>query len=830
MNFPFYKQLDAMDCGPTCLRMVAKHFGRSIPAEYLRQKTQFGKEGTSMLSIADAAESIGLKTAGVKQTYKQLINDCPLPAIIHWDQYHFVVLVSVKKSFFAKIFASPLSSGRGAGGEVITIADPATGIVHLSKEEFCKRWLSTKTTAPILVPTNGVEQKVELSFDNVIQKPLAQTTLSQSSYTSSQFPPQPNGGEIEGAGIALLFEPTPAFSQTEFDYEQKAKPAAVSWGFLLNYLKQHKAYIFQILLGLLIASALQLVFPYLTQSIVDTGINTQNINFIQVILAAQLMLLFSQTVVEFIRSRILLYISTRITVSLLSGFWSKLLKLPLHFFDSKHPGDIMQRINDHHRIESFLTGSALNTVFSFFNILIFSFVLMRYSIPVFIIFAVGSMLYLFWIQLFLRFRRRLDYNRFSIAAKENTATMQLVHGVQEIKLNNAENSFRWAWEGLQAGLFKLNFKNLSLSQYQQVGSFFINQGKNILITFLVAQLVIEGKLSLGMMLAVQYIIGQLNSPIEQLTGFTQQLQDAKISLERLNDIHLLEDEEPQDKLLLRQLPQQYNIFLHNVSFTYPGAGNEPVLKNISLTIPQGKTTAIVGMSGSGKTTILKLLLRFYESYTGEIKIGGATIVSPQQSLCQSPGFISTSEVIEGAGIGLRFNNLSPKFWRSISGAVMQDSYIFNDNIQKNITVTGDAVNMERLLHACKTANILDWIESLPLGFYTKLGAEGHGLSGGQKQRIAIARAVYKNPQFIFFDEATNALDANNEKVILENLTTFFAGKTVVVVAHRLSTVKNADKIVVLENGAVAEEGTHETLTQKKGKYYELVKNQLELGN
>ena len=419
----------------------------------------------------------------------------------------------------------------------------------------------------------------------------------------------------------------------------------------------------------------------------------------------------------------------------------------------------------------------------------------------FAIFITGSILYLGWIQFFLRYRRKLDYQRFAIASKENNATMQLVYGMQEIKLNNAENTYRWAWEGLQAGWFKLNFKSLSLNQYQQIGAFFINQGKNILITFVVAKLVIDGQLTMGMMLAIQYIIGQLNSPIEQLIGFTQQAQDAKISLERLNDIHALEEEEPLHKEYNHALPNEHSIQIKNLSFTYPGAGNEPVLKNINLQIPQGKVTAIVGMSGSGKTTLVKLLLRFYDTYKGDIHLGTAN-----------------------------FKTISPKYWRSISGAVMQDSFIFNDNIRKNITVTDDKVDNERLMHACKTANILPFIESLPLGFYTKLGAEGNGISGGQKQRLSIARAVYKNPEFIFFDEATNSLDANNEKVILQNLQEFFKNRTVIIVAHRLSTVKNADKIIVLDNGEIAEEGTHTELTLQRGKYYELVKNQLELGN
>lgn len=733
-TFPLYKQLDAMDCGPTCLRMVSKYYGRSISLDYLRNKSQYGKEGVSLLGLADAAESIGLKSVGAKLSFEQLISDAKLPAIIHWDQYHFVVL-------------TPQSTK-----SKLVIADPAKGLIKLTKDEFLKHWVSTTE--------NGISK-----------------------------------------GVVLILESTPVFEQMNFTEDGQIEKRKMGWRFLFSYAIENKRYFFQILLGLLLGSIFQLIFPYLTQSIVDTGINTQNLNFIQIVLAAQLMLLFSQTIVEFIRSRILLHISTRINISLLSGFWAKLLKLPMHFFDSKHPGDIIQRIGDHHRIESFLTGTALNTFFSGFNLILFSFVLLNYNSTVFLIFATGSVLYLLWIRFFLSYRRQLDYKRFAISAKENNATMQMVYGMQEIKLNNAENSYRWAWESLQAGLFKLNFKSLSLNQYQQIGAFFINQGKNVLITFIVAKLVIEAKLTMGMMLAIQYIIGQLNSPIEQLIGFTQQAQDAKISLERLNDIHALDDEEPTHKQFNHFLPEEHSIHIKNLSFTYPGAGNEPVLRNINLAIQEGKVTAIVGTSGSGKTTLVKLLLRFYDSYKGDIYLNKTN-----------------------------FKTISPKFWRSISGAVMQDSFIFNDNIRKNITINDDKVDEERLIHACKTANIFEFIETLPLGFYTKLGAEGNGISGGQKQRLSIARAVYKNPKFLFFDEATNSLDANNEKVIMENLQQFFQNKTVIVVAHRLSTVKNADKIILMDRGELAEEGTHAELILKKGKYFELVKNQLELGN
>ena len=732
--FPFYKQLDAMDCGPTCLRMIAKYFGRSISLEFLRNKSEFGKEGITMLGLADAAESIGLKAIGTKLTLEQLVNEVTLPAILYWDQYHFVVLVP------------------GSTINRLLIADPARGIIKMGKKEFLDHWIASEV-------------------------------------------------EGTGKGVALLLENTPLFSEMDLNFTEQNQKKRIGWNFIISYLLEHKSYFFQIVLGLLISSIIQLIFPYLTQSIVDTGINSRDLNFVQIVLAAQLMLLFSQTIVEFIRSSILLHISTRINISLLSGFWSKLLKLPMQFFDSKHPGDIIQRIGDHHRIESFLTGTALNTFFSLINIIIFSLVLLSYNFSIFIIFTIGSLIYIIWIQFFLRYRRKLDYKRFYVASKENNATMQLIYGMQEIKLNNAENTYRWAWEGIQAGLFNLNFKSLTLNQYQQLGSFFINQGKNILITFIVAKLVVDGQLTLGMMLAIQYILGQLNIPVEQLIGFTQQAQDAKLSLERLNDIHSLDDEEPTEKQFNRYLPEEHSICIKNLSYTYPGAGNEPVLKNINLSIPQSKVTAIVGMSGSGKTTLIKLLLRFFDNYKGDIYIGSSN-----------------------------FKAISPKFWRSISGTVMQDSFIFNDNIRKNITVTDELVDNERLIHACKTANILSYIESLPLGFNTKLGAEGNGISGGQKQRLTIARAIYKNPKIIFLDEATNSLDANNEKIILQNLQDFFKNRTVIIVAHRLSTVKNADKIIVLDNGELVEEGTHNELTIKKGKYYELVKNQLELGN
>lgn len=774
----FIKQRDTMDCGPTCLAMICRYYGKNFNIQTLRDKTEIGKEGVNLLGINNAAESIGFRAQAVQLTFTQLINEAPLPCILHWGQNHFVVLLRSSRSFFRR-------------DDRIIIADPGKGIIKLSKEEFKQSWISSTITAP--------------------QTP--NQSSSHPSLLSLSKDGEGDGVRSEPAGIALLLEPTPDFYNQQNDKENK-----LGWGMLLGYFIRQKRYIVQLFIGLLLGSLLQLIFPFLTQSIVDTGINQHNLSFIYLILAAQFMLFFGRTVVEFIRSRILLYISTKINLAILSDFWIKLMKLPLSYFDTKMTGDIIQRIGDHKRIESFLTGSALNTLFSLFNLVIFSVVLLQYNTYVFAIFCIGSILYFLWIKLFLRYRRSLDYKRFAVASKENTATMQLIYGMQEIKLNGAEHLRRWEWEGLQASLFKLSFKSLSLSQYQQAGAFFINEGKNILITFFVAKSVLDGQLTLGAMLAVQYIIGQLNSPVEQLIGFAQQAQDAKISLERLNEIHQMEEEETAPSIspqgggkggeisgeygeLNKILPESRSISLTNLSFTYTGAGNEPVLKNINLHIPEGKTTAIVGMSGSGKTTLLKLLLRFYENYQGEIKTGESNL-----------------------------KYISPKYWRSHCGSVMQEGYIFNDSIAKNIAVSDERPDYNKLLHACKVANIQAFIESLPLGFNTRIGAEGNGISAGQKQRILIARAVYKNPEFIFFDEATNSLDANNEKVIMENMNQFFKGKTVVVVAHRLSTVKHADNIVVLHNGQITESGTHGELAMKKGRYFELVRNQLELGN
>lgn len=716
-----------MDCGPTCLRMVAKHYGKNFSLQKLRDISGLNREGVSLLGISEAAEKIGFRTAGAKIGLDEL-KKSEFPLILHWDQNHFVVLYKIKKGSFY-------------------IADPSKGLLQYSESEFLKHW--------------GARANNE-----------------------------------NNEGIVLLLSPAPDFYLQDGD-----KTQALDFSYLIKYLYRYKALVIQLFAGLGVGSLLQLVLPFLTQSVVDIGINTRNINFIYIILIAQTMLFIGRTSVDFIRSWILLHISTRINISILTDFLIKLMKLPMLFFDSKMTGDIMQRMNDQKRIESFLTGSTLTVIFSLFNLIVFGFVLAFYNTTIFIIFIVSTTLYSVWVMLFLRKRRSLDFKRFDLSSQNQSAVVQLIYGMQEIKLNNCEQQKRWEWERLQAGLFRFNIKSLKLTQYQQAGAFFINEGKNIIITFLVAKSVVDGQLTLGAMMAVQYIIGQLNSPIEQMLGFIQQFQDAKISLERLNEIREMDDEEPVDKTFIKELPFDKGISLQNLTFTYPGAGNEPVLSNVNLEIPEGKTTAIVGMSGSGKTTILKLLLRFYEPGKGDIKVGNSYL-----------------------------NQVSFRYWRGLCGVVMQDGFIFSDSISKNIAAGDEYPDMMKLKHAVEMANITDFIKNLPLGLNTKIGAEGNGISQGQRQRILIARAIYKNPKYIFFDEATNALDAINEKVIMENLETFFKGRTVVVVAHRLSTVKNADNIVVLDKGVIIEQGTHAELTASKGEYYLLVKNQLELGN
>jgi ATP-binding cassette subfamily B protein len=707
--------------------MVARYYGKHYNADTIRQKIGFSKRGVSLLGISETAEKIGFRTRGVQISYEKL-TEAPLPAILHWDQNHFVVLAATHRKY-------------------VKVADPARGMILYKKEEFLRYWLSS-----------------------VVQ-------------------------DVGNVGTALLMEPAPSFYETEGE-----KVHNLNWGIITQYLRPNRWQLSQIFVSLFIGMVLQLIIPFLTQSMVDTGINTRNLQYITIVLIAQLVLTFSGTIVSFIRNRLQLRISNNINISVLSDFWIKLTRLPLAYYDSHHTGDTIQRIGDNRQIQSFLTGQAMSTIFSILNFFIYSIILILYSVPLFLIFIIGNLAYFGWIRLFLPIRRKLNYENFRISAKENNATLQLVQGMQEIRLNNAEQLKRWEWENVQAKIFRLGFRIMNYGQWQSAGALLISQAKDIAISFMVAKMVVQGQLTFGTMLAIQYIIGQLSGPVSDFIGLTQTIQDAKISIERLNEVHEMEDEEPVEKTFITHLPESKEITINKLTFSYPSAGNDPVLDDISLCIPEGKITAIVGGSGSGKTTLLKLLLKIYEQYVGEVKIGE-----------------------------VNFRYISPSFWRGQCGTVLQDGYIFNDTIARNIAVSDEYMDKERLIHSCKVANILSFIETLPNGFNTQLGADGIGISQGQRQRILIARAVYKDPHYLLLDEATNSLDANNEKAIVENLQQLFHGRTVIVVAHRLSTVRNVDKIVVLHEGKIAEEGTHAYLTSIKGRYYELVKNQLELG-
>ncbi|MBL7818732.1 MAG: peptidase domain-containing ABC transporter [Saprospiraceae bacterium] len=725
-KFPFYKQHDAMDCGATCLRMIARFHGRFYSLEFLRELTFIGKDGVALIDIADAAEKIGMNTLAAKVSWKRLVEGLPLPMIVHWRQQHFMVVYEVTPQY-------------------VRVADPASGKYKLTRDEFLDGWAS-----------------------DII-----------------------NG---EPHGILLLLETTPEFFEREGEKTDKS-----GFRFLFTYLFRFKKLLIQLLLGMLLGSFLQLIMPFLMQAVVDVGISTSNLGFIKLVLLGQVIVFFSQASVEFIRGWILLHIGTRVNISLVSDFLIKLMKLPVRFFDSKLTGDLLQRINDNHRVEQFLTSSTLVTLFSMINFVVFGVVLAFFNMSIFGIYFMFTAFYVAWITLFLRKRKELDYKRFDQMSENQSSLIQLIYGMQEIKLHNAEKQKRWQWERIQAKLYRVSISYLALEQYQRAGAFFFNEFKNILITFLAAKAVVEGQLSIGSMVAIEYIIGQLNAPLEQLIHFIQAAQDAKISLERLNEIHSKEDEDGSQPRL-NALPPNGDLILENVRFRYGSQHSPMVLKGIDLHIPRGKTVAIVGGSGSGKTTILKLLLNFYQPTEGAVRLGDVSL-----------------------------NNIAHRVWRDRCGVVLQDGFIFSETIAKNIALGEDIIDKRRLLQAVKIANIQSYIDSLPLGYNTKIGDDGVGLSQGQKQRLLIARAVYKNPDYVFFDEATNALDSYNELIIMDNLNEFLAGRTVVVVAHRLSTVRNADKIIVLEKGEIIEEGTHSELTLLRGAYYNLVKNQLELG-
>jgi ATP-binding cassette subfamily B protein len=730
MKFVFFMQLDAMDCGPSCLRMIAKHYGKSFSVQQLREKSHILRTGVNLLGLSEAAESIGFRTTAVRTSIQRLKEHSKLPCIIHWNQEHFVVLYKITKKRDKYFFH---------------IADPAYGLLVYEEQEFKNCWITTVQ--------EGVEK-----------------------------------------GVAMFLETTPQFYETE-----PLKYEGISLWFLLKYVKPYRAMLKQLIIGLFLGSLLQLVFPFLTQSIVDQGIGHRKLNFIQLVLIAQLVLVASRMMVEVIRRTILLHISTRVNVSLISDFLTKLMKLPMRFFDSKLAGDLIRRIEDHKRIEAFLTQSVLSILFASITIVVFGIVLAVYNLKIFLLFLAFSILYVGWIKLFMKKRADLNRKNFEQMSLHQSNLMQLISGMQDIKLLGCEKQKRWEWEGIQASLFRISISSLNLGQWQQVGAVLINEVKNILITVSSAIAVLDGNITLGAMLSIQYIIGQMQGPIEQYVLFMQQEQDARLSLERLGEIHGQPDEEQSDLNDIKEIQPGQSITFRDVSFTYGSQKSKRVIQNLSLEIPFGKTTAIVGLSGSGKTTLIKLMLGFYPPTEGDVLLGNHSL-----------------------------KNISFREWRKHCGVVMQEGYIFNDTIANNIAQGVDVIDKELLQYAVRMANIQDMIDGLPLRYNTKIGNTGQGLSQGQKQRILIARAIYRNPEYIFFDEATNALDTSNERIIQENLNRFFSGKTVVIVAHRLSTVRDAENIVVLKQGQIVEKGTHDELIRLQGDYYNLVKNQLEI--
>lgn len=635
------------------------------------------------------------------------------------------------------------------GSYRIYIADPASQCLCFTEKEFLRCWLSTEV-------------------------------------------------EGEGCGMALLLVPTADFNKNNGE-EEKVQRNGLN--FFFQYLMPYKHQVGQLMLGMVLGSLLQLIVPFLTQAMIDQGVQKKDFSMITLILIAQFVIFITQLSVEYIRNWILLHVNSRVDISLISDFLIKLMNMPLNFFETKKLGDIMQRINDHSRIKTFLTNNSISIVFSVANFLIFSVVLAYFSTTILCVFIVGNSLYVLWVSFFMKYRRELDYKRFTQASNDRNKIIQLLEGIQDIKLNNCERQKRWEWENIQVKLFNISVKGLTVGQIQQSGSLFFSQTTNILLSFIAASYVVRGDMTLGMMMSLTYVIGQVSAPIHDFISFMQVFQDAKISLERLNEIHNQDDENTdiQDKVM--EIPNDKNIYLENVQFSYDGADRNFALDDVSLIIPSGKVTAIVGESGSGKTTLMKLLQGFYQPNYGHIRIGDTEL-----------------------------NRINPHLWRSITGSVMQDSYIFSDTIARNIAVIDTEIDKKRLLKSALLANADGFIRKLPLSYNTKIGMEGNGISQGQRQRLLIARAVYKNPQYLFFDEATNALDTSNERTIVHNLKSFYKGRTVVIAAHRLSTVRHADQIIVLKHGKIVEQGTHSFLVGQKHYYYDLVKNQLDLND
>lgn len=720
-RFPVEYQMDSQDCGPASLKIIAKYFGRYYSLQYLRDRCGITKEGVSLLDISTGAESIGLRTLAIKCTLNDVVSKVPLPAIVFWNENHFVVVYNADKKY-------------------IWISDPAKGRVKYTHEEFRKGWY-------------------------------------------------PKGEEN---GVLLAVEPTVDFQKSEAEKTQRKSTFSGILRYFFPYKKQ-----FGLVLGImLVVTLLQAVLPFISKAVIDVGIKTSDVNFIHMVLFGNICILASVMAFNVLRDWVLLHITSRVNIALISDYLIKLMKLPVTFFENKLLGDILQRAQDHERIRSFIMNNSLALIFSSLTFVIFAIILLVYNTNIFYIFLAGSVCYIVWVLLFLSIRKKLDWEYFELLSKNQSYWVETVSAIQDIKIFNYEKYRRWKWEEIQARLYHVNKKVLTVTNAQNLGAQFIEGMKNMAIVFYCAVAVINGEITFGVMISTQFILGMLNGPLIQFINFVVSAQYAKISFLRINEIRELEDEE--DLLSIGSttvMPEKKDITLENVFFQYTPNGSM-VLRNVFLRIPEKKVTAIVGGSGSGKSTLLKLLVRLYKPTHGEIKMGGMNVTA----------------------INLRQ-------WRDLCGVVMQDGNIFSDTILNNIVLDDDHIDYDRLREVCRTAQLEEEINSMPKGFETMIGETGRGLSGGQKQRLLIARALYQDPEFLFLDEATNSLDVMNERKIVEALSNAFKQRTVVVIAHRLSTIKHADQIVVLNQGYIAEIGNHQTLMEKKGLYYQLVATQ-----